>query len=123
MNENNCVLIGVLDTNKYINSIGLKNSETINVKGKVVYIHEKPSKLSFGQTECNFINALIKTPNEPISYFDLSDMVWKNSEDSFSLWALSQLAYKVKNKIRKCGLNPEIIKNVRGVGYLYIPQG
>ena len=110
------------DSAKYLRSLDLEYQTLISVKNEIVYVHGKPSKIPFGGIERKFLELLINKPSEPVSYFDIADQIWPNNEDSFSLWALSQLAYKIKNKLRKNNLNPEIIRNVRGIGYIFVPQ-
>jgi len=112
----------ITDSEKYIRHLGLESQNLLMVKNNIVFIHNKPSKIPFGSFEKKFLEILISNTNEAVSYFDISDKVWSENEDSFSLWALSQLAYKIKNKLRKSGINPEVVKNVRGVGYIFVPQ-
>lgn len=112
----------IIDSQKYLKSLSLEKQSKISVKKSMVFIHGEPSVVTFGTIERNFLNSLICQPNEPISYFALGESIWEDDEDAFSLWALSQIAYKVKNKLKKCGINPEVVKNIRGVGYAYLPQ-
>lgn len=79
-------------------------------------------KYSFSPTEEETLKRLVATPNEPVSYYDLGDLIWKDDLDRFSLWALSRLIFKIRNKLRKNGLSPEHVKNLRGRGYYYTSQ-
>lgn len=110
------------DSQKYLKKLGLEKKVPVESKNGLIYIHGLPAKTPFGPLEIKFLDFLIKNPNEPVSYFDLSDQIWPDNEDAFSLWALSQLAYKIKNKLRKNGISPEVIRNARGTGYIFTPQ-
>jgi hypothetical protein len=112
----------VSDSAKYLKKMGLGKQTFMECKNGLLYIHGLPSKTNFGPLEVKFLQILIENTNNPVSYFDISDYIWPENEDAFSLWALSQLAYKIKNKLRKCSINPEVIRNVRGIGYIYTPQ-
>jgi len=110
------------DSINYLESLGLERHELISIKKGVIYIKGKPSKVPFGKTETKFLEVLIRKPLDPVSYYDLGDILWSDNPDLFSLWALSQLAYKVRNKLKKNEINPDVIVNSRGNGYMFIPN-
>jgi len=94
----------------------------LTIQKNEILIDEKPLRYRFTSTEEQIVKKLVLTPNEVVSYYDLADVIWKDDPDAFSLWALSRMIYKIRNKLWKNELNPNMITNIRGKGYCYIPN-
>lgn len=110
------------DSVKYLKKMGFDHKPGLSIQNDKILINSRLPKFNFSPTENIIVKKLLTTPNEPTSYYDLGDLVWKDDLDKFSLWALSRLIFKIRNKLRKNGLSPEMVKNLRGQGYYYTSQ-
>lgn len=107
---------------KYLERLGFFLKTGLSVRQNMLLINNRLPKFNFSPTESKILKKLIAAPNEPVSYYELGDLVWKDDVEKFSLWALSRMIFKIRNKLRKNGLSPEHIKNLRGLGYYYTNQ-
>lgn len=110
------------DSIRYLTELGFAIKQVISLQNNQLLIGNQSPRYKFTPTEEIILKRLINTPNDPVSYYDLGDLIWKEEVDKFSLWALSRTVFKIRNKLRKNGLDPEYIKNLRGQGYYYTHQ-
>jgi len=68
-----------------------------------------------GEKGRRLLMEMLKHKNMVVKYGDLADVIW-GEEGEYSLWALSRLAGRVKEKLSDMGYGGAI-ENVRGVGY------
>jgi DNA-binding winged helix-turn-helix (wHTH) protein len=107
---------------KYLKKLGFATKPGLSIHKNKLLVNSQMPKFTFSPTEEEILKRLATTPNEPVSYYDLGDLIWKDDVEKFSLWALSRLIFKIRNKLRKNGLSPEHVKNLRGRGYYYTSQ-
>ena len=107
----------------YLRRLGFYEKQALSLSkdGRVLIGGQLP-RYPFTTAEEAVLKTLLATPNEPVSYYELGDVLWGDDVDRFSLWALSRLIFKIRHKLRKNGLSPDHIKNLRGRGYYYTPQ-
>jgi len=103
----------------YVAQLGFAHNMGLAIEDKEVLVNGQHPRYRFTKNEMSVLERLVRTPDEPVSYFELGDILWKDKPDDFSLWALSRIMYKLRNKLRQNGLSENYVKNVRGEGYLY----
>ncbi|MBN1263549.1 MAG: winged helix-turn-helix domain-containing protein [Candidatus Pacebacteria bacterium] len=106
----------------YLKKLGFETQTGLSLDQDKLLINNRSPKITFSPTEELILKKLVKNADEPISYFELGDFIWKNDPDKFSLWALSRLIYKIRHKLYQNSISPEHIKNLRGRGYYYTSQ-
>lgn len=103
----------------YVAKLGFAHSVGLTIEDKEILVNGQKPKFRFTKSEAVVLDRLVRAPDEPVSYFEIGDILWKDKPDDFSLWALSRIMYKLRNKLRQNGLSENYVKNVRGEGYLY----
>ncbi|MFC1790826.1 winged helix-turn-helix domain-containing protein, partial [Patescibacteria group bacterium] len=111
-----------LASNAHLKKLGFNTKIGLSLNQNQLLINNSLPKVPFSPTEEQILKKLISTRDEATSYYELGDLIWKNDPDKFSLWALSRMIYKIRDKLYRNGLSPEHIKNLRGRGYYYTPR-
>lgn len=88
----------------YLRKIGFEKQTGLSIKNNRILINDKQPKPAFSQSEEKILKKLFTSAEKPVSYFELGDLLWQKNEERFSLWALSQLVYKLRKKIMANGL-------------------
>lgn len=56
-----------------------------------------------------------------VSFNEVADAIWNDaSDEKFSLYSLSKFAEKIRKKLENLGIQKELIKTVRGKGYILV---
>jgi len=110
------------DSASYLKELGFWRHVGLHIKNDTVLIDDKLPKFTFTQTETRLLQKFISFPNEIVSYYEIGDILWDNNPDKFSLWALSRILYKLRNKLYKNNLSPEMLQNIRNRGYCFNPN-
>lgn len=79
------------------------------------YFHKEKIKLT--KREKLTLEILYKSRNKLVTYDTISEILWKDNPDDFSLWAISQIVRRLRKKLSFYSINPKIISSVRGEGY------
>lgn len=103
----------------YLKKLGLSRSQGLSLDENRLLLNGELPRSKLSKYEASVLQRLLQTPDEPVNYFELGDLLWKNTPDQFSLWALSRHLFKIRNKLRLSGISPDSIKNIRGQGYMY----
>ncbi len=53
-----------------------------------------------------------------LSTDEIAELLWGENEEKYSLWAITKLIQKIRNKIKKSGGDPLQIKTIYGQGYM-----
>lgn len=106
----------------YLEELGMKSSPLILLKGdRVGFVGDDRLILGLNRQEKLFLSELLRRRGEPISYNDISDLLWGDqSTEKFSLSAMNKLVCKLRARLRKNGVWWNPIKSYRGVGYVYV---
>ena len=75
-------------------------------------------KVKLSKKELLVLKALYKWKGKIVTYDQIGRILWETSEEKFSLWAISQLISRIRNKLSLYYVNPNIIHSQRGEGYL-----
>ncbi len=81
------------------------------------FIYCNGNLLDLTQSEERLIRSLIQYPGRPVSREKIASMVWVESGDSYSDWALDRLVSRVRKKLERYGFPKTIIKTKKGFGY------
>ena len=99
-----------IESIKYLNKLNfpikpfIKNAEQIQTLTK----HEKEILELFLANRASIVN-----------YNQIAEIMWKeNTEEKFSLYAISKIIERIRNKIQNSGIKPNLIHSQRGVGYV-----
>ena len=65
------------------------------------------------------VKTLYKSKKKIVSYDKISEKLWKNEPDKFSLWAISQIIKRLRKKLSDYFINPNTIRSRRGEGYVF----
>jgi hypothetical protein len=105
-------------SDQYLEGLGIRpirqDLEILGVKVVVkgVVINGELSKL-----EKKALHHLIEKTGELVTYDELADLVWGIGEFK-TYWALNKIIERMRDKLKKMGIEPTRIESVRGQGYL-----
>jgi len=68
---------------RYLKSLGLAIKPGISLSKNRILINSEFPHYPFSPTEEEILKRLITTANEPVSYYDLGDLIWKDNLDKF----------------------------------------
>ena len=69
--------------------------------------------------EKKILELLIANRGAIVDYNQIAEIMWEeNTEEKFSLYAISKIIERVRNKIQSSGIKPNLIHSQRGVGYV-----
>ncbi|MCV6607968.1 MAG: winged helix-turn-helix domain-containing protein, partial [Campylobacterales bacterium] len=88
--------------------ISIHGNMTFNRGTSILYIEDKPKKLTGNETK--FFEILCHTPGESVTFEKISSYIWR--EDVFDLGRLRTLVYRLRNKI-----DEDPFENIFEVGY------
>ena len=75
--------------------------------------------LNLTRKEFLILKTLYKSKKKIVSYDKISEKLWKNEPDKFSLWAISQIIKRLRKKLSDYFINPNTIRSRRGEGYVF----
>ncbi len=74
-------------------------------------------KIKLTKKESAVLQILYKNKGKVTTIDALSQALWKDNPDKFSLWAISQIIRRLRKKLSFYFINPQTIRSVRGEGY------
>jgi hypothetical protein len=84
--------------------------------GKFFYAEGKTMKLT--KKEYAVLRDLYQSKGKVVTYDRISRVLWSDSEEEFSLWAIAQIMRRLRKKLSLYFINPQTIRSVRGEGYV-----
>ena len=73
----------------------------------------------FSKQEKRLIVYFLKNQEKIITRDDAASILWGNSLDGFTDWALDQAIYRLRNKFNKLGLDSVMIATKKNQGFLF----
>ena len=111
----------MLDSKKYLQRLGfaLKKKFTI-ADGEMMYGEKKINRL-FSNQEQAVLKKLIQQQNKTISFDGIAHLLWgSEQEEKFSLWAITKVIQKIRNKLKSLNSNTQFIYTAYGKGYVFM---
>lgn len=76
------------------------------------------NKVKLTKKEFLVLRLLYKSKRKIVSYDKIGEILWKDEPDKFSLWAISQIIRRLRDKLTNYFINPNVISSRRGEGYV-----
>ena len=108
-----------MESQQYLKELGLLSGKifSVNKKGQVL-INNKIPQERFSSTEEKVLKLLVNHKNSFCSFDKIGEVVWQeNSYDSFSVWAITKLIQRLRNKLKNNGVSLAVIQTQRKGGY------
>lgn len=102
---------------KFLNNIGYVSEEGFKFENNNIYFNGHIPQYNFTPTETKILKLLFEKRNNICSYFDIANAIW-DDPDSFSIWAISRMIYKIRNKLQVNGYPASKLITYRGKGFV-----
>lgn len=90
----------------------------ISISNNKILVNDIDISTLLSNEEQQVLKCLIQSKGEYSSYEQLGDAIWgKNAEKKYSLWALSKLISRLREKLIRIGIPKKTIKTIRSRGY------
>lgn len=110
----------ITDSTNYLSKIGFPVNETVWMKSGCLYKTGKDITALFSKNELALLEMLIINKGKVVDYDSIASALWGKDElNKFSLYAIAKTIQNIRKKFRNEGVNKEIIKSVRGLGYVF----
>ena len=87
--------------------------------GDSVYLNNVPVEKFFSRKEHRVMKLLVEHEGEVMSRNDIASALWPvDTEKEYSDWAIDQIIARVRKRLVHLHISPEILKVIRGKGYL-----
>ena len=107
-----------IESQKYLKRLGIPTGEIFSLENDRILIDGKTPKENFSANETKVIRLLVTNKNQLCSFDQIGDVLWEDSVESFSVWAISKLIQRIRNKLQANGVSPAVIQTQRGHGYI-----
>lgn len=105
------------ESNEYCQKIGIPNFKNpFGYDGMIPKIFNRPTE-NLTNTEKAVLLTLIKKQNTVIDIEEIGNIMFE-SEDNFSLYAISKMIQRLRDKLEVNGISGSYIQTLRGRGYL-----
>jgi hypothetical protein len=109
------------DSKKYLQFLGFPVGRVFEIRNGRIFVKNQSIGLSLSPKEEKVFRLLISHRKEIVSYDDLAEVIWgEESYDKFSVYAITKLIQRLREKIELMGIFPEIIQTVKKKGYILI---
>jgi len=109
----------VIESKKYLEKLGFGARENIKIKDNKIYLGDKKISLILSPSEELLLRELIVNQGRVLSYDRIAEILWQKKADvKFSLWAITKLMQKLRNKLRTASASPFLISTIYGQGYI-----
>ncbi len=106
-------------SNQYFKSLGLAQKTLLEIIDNQIVLNGSPLLLS--PIEKNVLCFLIRKSGSVVSFDQIGDVMWGDeSSNKFSLYAIAKVIERIRHKIEKKGIYPEIIQTKRSEGYVLL---
>ena len=75
-------------------------------------------KIKLTKKEFLVLRFLYKSKGKLVTFDQISETLWSDNQEKFSLWAISQIVRRLRKKFSLNFLNPKSIRSMRGEGYV-----
>ena len=107
----------ITESDKFYKKLGIPTfNKPFGYNGLVPELFKKPIE-NLTDTERKVLLCLIKKSNTVIGIDEMGEIMFK-SEDSFSLYAISKVIQRLRDKLEVNGVSGSYIQTLRGKGYL-----
>jgi DNA-binding winged helix-turn-helix (wHTH) protein len=107
------------DSNNYLKKLGMIENQVIEIKNGNIHINNKDVSGAFTVNEKKILTVLINNKGKTVSFDSIADIIWgEESFDNFSPFAITKCFQRIRAKIRKLGIQPEIIQTKKSEGYV-----
>jgi len=110
------------ESDKYLKSLGIKIGEIFKIKSGKIYCNSKLLPLGlFSKKETKLLKLFIENKNQIVNFDQTASVLWgKNNEDKFSLWAISKTIERLRKKLKKLNISPDLLQTKRSQGYFLV---
>lgn len=89
------------------------------IKDGKIYLNDVPIDKMFSKKEHRVLKGLLESAKEVISRDRIAGWVWPTkTQEQYSDWAIDQTIARLRKRLSDLNLSPDVIKSVRGKGYL-----
>ena len=107
----------IKSSKEFLNRIKYSDTTELEILETNIYINGHLAAYPFTLSETKILKLLLDKKKKICSYSNIAEIIW-NDSDSFSIWAISRLIYKIRNKLRQNGLSSDKLKTYRGKGFV-----
>jgi DNA-binding winged helix-turn-helix (wHTH) protein len=106
------------DSSDYLKKLGMIQNQVIEIKNGNIHINNKDVSGAFTVNENKILTVLINNKGKTVSFDTIANIMWGDkSFDNFSPYAITKCLQRIRVKIGKLGIQPEIIQTKKGEGY------
>ncbi|MDH7476588.1 MAG: helix-turn-helix domain-containing protein [Microgenomates group bacterium] len=108
------------DSDNYLQSLGFNlGKKVFSIENNDIYIKNK--KMAIKGYEKMVLSLLINKRNTVVSFDEIADSIWKNNPgEKFSLYAITKLIQRIREKIKFYNILPEILQTQKKQGYMLV---
>jgi len=110
----------IQQSNNYYASLGFPVHAVLKLNQNKVSLYDKPIE-NLSPTQAKILKHLLEKEGAVVTFDELAEIMWgSKSFDSFSLTAMSKMIFQLRDKLKRNGLQKEVIFTKRGQGYTLI---
>lgn len=118
VNKNNVGAIPLL--NSFLNKQS-KPVHLVAVANRILY-QGVPIEGNFTKTESILLTYLLQHEQKIVTREEISALLVKSDDEVYSDWAIDQIISRIRKKLAHLTISPNIIKTVRGKGFIFISK-
>lgn len=113
------VTMGIKEKSElFMRKIGMVYGQRkIEILSGILFVKDVNVDRGFGPLERKVIGLLTSKQGELVTFDEIEDVIWGQGEMK-SLWAITKLMQRIRNKLIKCGLSENCLRTLRGRGYV-----
>lgn len=105
------------DSLTYLKSFGVTDKRILQVINEGVYLNDRLIHLT--KTEAKVVSQMILNEGKVVTFDEIADIIWgDDSDEKFSLYALTKTIERIRKKIEIQGMHSQIIQTKKGEGYM-----
>ncbi len=114
--RNNCLLKIFAD---YTRTLQASQTSLVVKNGEIVF-NDVPLSGFFSRKEYRVFKKLLEAKEQVLTREQIARAIWPDKTDEhYSDWAIDQIVARLRKRLSQLTLPPEMIKSVRGKGYLF----
>ncbi|MFH1456641.1 MAG: helix-turn-helix domain-containing protein [Patescibacteria group bacterium] len=104
-------------TKRTLSKLNFTDTGVISFWGDSLFFRKKPAQYKLVKEELELLKYLKENNGRVCGIREIAHIIWRqNYAEKFSLWALNALVYRLRKKLAKNKINPNIIETIRGQG-------
>ncbi len=106
----------------YLHNLGISANSVLEYDSDSdkIFIRNKEITNIFSSYERLVLTHFIKNKGSIVTFDDIARVLYgKEAEVNFSLWGINKCIQRIRNKLIKEGIPKSIIKNVKGIGFVF----